>query len=157
MSRVYHRQGKPRRSLRRLVVSVLGAAVVLPLLTAGAVAVIHLTQLDAPHPLLRLVIVEGNSMLPTFQPGEQLLFARRPWQEQSVVIADIGEPSPVVKRVVGRRGDRIIITGDNQQTTATYAVPPDRIIATFCCRTGLRFAPPEMKGTPRPSDKSPAP
>lgn len=158
MSRVYRRPGQPQRSsLRRVVMSVLGAAVVLPLLAAGAVAVAHLTELDSPHPLLRLVIVEGDSMLPTFQPGEQLLFVRKPWQEGSIVIADIGEPSAVVKRVVGRRGDRVIITGDNQQVTASYAVPPDRIIATFCCRTGLRFAPPEMKGKPSPTERRSAP
>lgn len=157
MSRVYHRQGHTRRSLRKIVVSVLGAVVVLPLLAAGAVAVAHLTEMDSPHPLVRLVVVEGDSMLPTFQAGEQLLFVRRPWREQSIVIADIGEPSPVVKRVVGRRGELIVITGDNTQVTASYAVPPDKIIATFCCRTGLRIAPPQLQSKTEPADSKSAP
>jgi signal peptidase I len=157
MSRVYHREARPRWSVRKIVGAVLGIIVVLPLLGAGAIAIIHLTQLDSPHPLLRLVTVEGDSMLPTFHAGQQLVFVRKPWHKGSIVIADVGEPAPVVKRVWGGTQDDVIITGDNQQITATYSVSPDKIIATFCCRTGLTFAPPQLRGKPARAGENLAP
>jgi len=145
MSRVYRRGAEEtRRRRRRLLISLLGLVLVSPLLLVGAVAVLHLVGLSSPHPLVRLAIVEGDSMEPTFHPGEQLLFLRRPWQKGSVVLADIKEPNPVVKRVVGEYNGKVLLTGDNQEVTATYLIEADAIIATYCCRTGLRFKPPQL-------------
>ena len=145
MARVYRRGAEEvRRRRRRLLISLLGIVLVSPLLLVGAVALLHLVGLNSPHPLVRLAVVEGNSMEPTFRPGEQLLFLRRPWRKGSVVLADIKEPNPVVKRVIDVRSGKVLITGDNQEVTATYLVEPDAIIATYCCRTGLKFRPPEL-------------
>ena len=148
MSRVYHRQSRPRWPLRKIIEVVLGVVILVPLLGAGTIAVLHLTGLEDPHPLVRLVEVEGDSMEPTFHPGEQLLFVRKEWHEGSVVIADIGEPTAVVKRVWGTEGGKVIITGDNTETTASFRLPKDKIIATFFCRTRLKFAPPEIGKKP---------
>ncbi|HEY3397027.1 MAG TPA: S24/S26 family peptidase [Armatimonadota bacterium] len=123
----------------RIMLRIFGVVVALPLLTAGAIAVLHLAELDSPHPLVRLVVVEGRSMRPTFRAGEQLLFVRKPWKVGDVVIADVHDADSVVKRVVAERDGEVLITGDNTQGTASYMLPRDRIIATLLCRTGLRF------------------
>ncbi len=91
MSRVYHRQSRPRWPVRKIIEVVLAVVVLVPLLGAGAIAVLHLTGMDEPHPLVRLVAVAGNSMEPTFHAGEQLLFVRKQWHQGSVVIADIAD------------------------------------------------------------------
>lgn len=151
MSRVYRRGvEETRRRRRHLLISLLGVVLVSPLLLVGAVALLHLLGLNSPHPLVRLAVVEGSSMEPTFHPGEQLLFLRRPWHKGSVVLADVKEPNPVVKRVMDVWSGKVLLTGDNQEVTATYLVDPDAIIATYCCRTGLKFRPPELS-PPKPA------
>ena len=127
---------------------VVSAIILIPLLGVGAIAALHLIGLDEARPLVRIVIVEGKSMEPTFEPGEQLLFVRKEWGKGSIVIADIGEPTEVIKRVWDVRGDEVIITGDNTQVTASYRLPKDKIIATFLCRTQLKFAPPQIGRRP---------
>jgi hypothetical protein len=151
MSRVYRSTPRPPRPVGRILKLTLSALVVIPLLGAGAIAALHLSGADDPHPLVRLIVVEGNSMLPTFHPGEQLLFVRGRWGPGSVVLADVGEDRAVVKRVWEVQGDRVIITGDNNKTTASYRLPRERIIARFCCRTGLKLSPPEPTA-PRAAD-----
>jgi signal peptidase I len=151
MSRVYHRNAARPWPTRKIVKVVVGLILLVPLLGAGTIAELHLSGLHKPHPLLRLVIVEGESMEPTFHPGQQLLFVRRPWRQGSIVIADTGDSYEVVKRVVTQRGDTVVITGDNRAVTASYALPSDKIIATFCCRTGLKFAPPQLRKQPASS------
>ncbi len=112
----------------KIVKVVLSALILVPLLGAGTLAVLHLTGLDEPHPLVRFVVVEGDSMAPTFHPGEQLLFTQRPWQEGSIVIADINEKTAVVKRVWAIQGEEVVITGDSVEVTASYRLPKDKII-----------------------------
>ena len=126
----------------RLVRAVLLPLVAVPVVVIGGLALLHLAGLHDPHPLVRFVQVDGNSMLPTFQPGEELIFVRRPWELGSVVIADIGEDRGVVKRVVSFKRGRVQITGDNRQITASYDLPANKIIATLLMPTGVRFAPP---------------
>ena len=138
MARTVSRPHRPRRWVRTVVVFLLGA----PIIVAGGLAWLHLAGLNSPHPLVRFVQVEGESMLPTFQPGEQLLFVRRPWKIGSVVLADVGEDKAIVKRVVGFRNGRVLITGDNKAVTASYEIPPDKIVATLLIPTGVRFRPP---------------
>jgi signal peptidase I len=148
MSRVHRSHEKQRWSPGKKIEAVLGVVILVPLLGAGGIALLHLTGLTDPHPLVRLVIVDGDSMEPTFHPGEQLLFLRRPWGVGSIVLAEVGEANAVVKRVREWQGDRVVITGDNHAVTATYRLSPDKIIATFFCRTRLNFPPPRLGEKP---------
>jgi signal peptidase I len=126
----------------RVLRLVLVPLVAVPVIVAGSLATLHIAGRDSAQPLVRFVAVEGRSMLPTYQPGEALLFVRRPWQKDSVVLADVGEDKPIVKRVEGVRGVQVLITGDNREVTATYLISPERIIGTLFARTGVHFTPP---------------
>jgi hypothetical protein len=141
---------RQRRARRFTLFHWLGTLAAVPILGVGVLAVLHIVGLDSPHPLARFVIVNGKSMLPTFVPGEQLLFVRRSWEVGDVVIADVGEDEAVVKRVVKIKNDQVVITGDNKAVTATYRLPADRIVATLVMPTGLRFTPPK-ETDPQPS------
>jgi signal peptidase I len=152
MSRVYRSNRRPRWSLGKRIRVAATTIIAVPLLGLGTIAVLHLAGLNQPHPLARLVIVIGDSMEPTFHPGDQLLCLRRPWDVGSVVIADVGEKTPVVKRVVSRQGASVFITGDNAAVTASYTISPDKIIAVYCCRTGLKF-PPTLPPNPLPKGR----
>ena len=67
------------------------------LVLVGLVAILHVVCLLCQRPLVRLVEVEGISMQPTFEPGDRLLFVRRHFQPDSIVIADAGEDGRVIK------------------------------------------------------------
>jgi signal peptidase I len=152
MSRSFCRDRKRPWCFRRVVNLVGTVVIVIPLLAVGTIAVLHLVGLHKEHPLVRLVIVIGHSMDPTFAPGEQLLCVRRGWEPGSIVIADVGEKTPVVKRVVSRQDDSVYITGDNAAVTASYTITPDKIIAVYVCRTGLKF-PPTLRPGPLPKGR----
>lgn len=130
------------RSWWRILRIALVPLVAVPVIVAGSLAALHIAGRDSAHPRVRFVTVEGESMLPTYRPGEMLLFTRGPWREGSVVLADVGEDKPIVKRVAGLRQGQVLVTGDNRDVTATYLISPERIIATLLLRTGLCFAPP---------------
>jgi phage repressor protein C with HTH and peptisase S24 domain len=66
---------------------------------------------------VRRVTVEGNSMAPTYQPGERLTAVRR-WRRiragDVVVVRDSNVPTGwMLKRCVARRGARLDLRGDN--------------------------------------------
>ncbi len=67
--------------------------------------------------VVRRVTVEGNSMAPTYQPGERLT-ALRPWRRvrpgDVVVVRDPHIPSGwMLKRCVARDGTLLDLRGDN--------------------------------------------
>lgn len=103
-------------------------------LAAGALAVLLLMSAQTSKPAACLVQVEGMSMYPTLQPGNELLFARLPFEPGDIVLADVGESFPVIKRVDD--ADRRIITlvGDNRGHSENYRVLNGSILAVMVCR-----------------------
>ena len=66
---------------------------------------------------VRRVTVEGNSMAPTYQPGERLTALRR-WRRvrpgDVVVVRDLSIPTGwMLKRCVAREGSLLDLRGDN--------------------------------------------
>ncbi len=135
---VYRRGGIRRRlrrrvarSVRRLVlVSALG---MLGLAVLGAVGFCAAAFIGA-RLATRRVVVEGRSMVPTFDPADRLLVVRLPrrWPLRPgdvVALTDPREPDRLlVKRVttVGERG--VTVTGDNpaESTDSRTFGPVDR-------------------------------
>lgn len=111
----------------------------------GLMACAHLIGLASAHPLVRLAQVDGISMEPTLHNGQQVLFARLPWHEGSIVLADPPDDGLVVKRVERCEGGQIFLRGDNREMSAVYEVPPDRLVGTMLCCTPFHspMPPPE--------------
>lgn len=126
-------QAPQRRSIRRALRSLLALSQI-PVILLGVLAGLHFMSLRSARPVFCLVQIDGQSMEPTFQPGEQAAFARLPWKRGSVVVADVGETDLVVKRVVVTANDKVLITGDNREVTETYRVDRDDIRAVLVCR-----------------------
>lgn len=102
--------------MRRLVlVSVAGAvgSAVLGALAVGAAAVVGVRVGT------RRVVVEGRSMVPTFEPGDRLLVVRLPrrWPVRPgdvVAFGDPREPDRLLVKRVGAAGDGwVTVVGDN--------------------------------------------
>ncbi len=106
------------------------------MLALGAlVAMLHLGGLTAQHPLIQFVQVTGNSMEPTLQAGDRTLFVRRGWKPGSIVLADVGEDEPVIKRIgaITSTGD-VYLCGDNAEASQTYWIPSGQIQSVMLCR-----------------------
>ena len=111
------------------------------MLVLGAlVAILHLGGLTAQHPLIQFVQVTGNSMEPTLQAGDRTLFVRRGWKTDSIVLADVGEDEPVIKRIgeITSTGD-IYLCGDNTKASQTYWIRPGQIQSVMLCRIPIRL------------------
>lgn len=104
----------------------------------GLLAVVHLATINQAYPPLRIVQVSGQSMEPTLHEGEQLIFGRIPWQVGSIVLAEVGEDDPVIKRIVAQRRGKLVLSGDNREASTTYEVPPVSLIGTLFCRSPFR-------------------
>ena len=63
------------------------------------------------------VVVEGTSMVPTFEPGDRLLLVRRLRPVRTGDLVAFGDPRDarrlLVKRVVAVRGELVDVVGDN--------------------------------------------
>ncbi len=141
-----------RRSLRRLVLvsaaGFLGSAA-LGALGAGAAAIVG-ARLGT-----RRVVVEGRSMVPTFEPGDRLLVLRLPrrWPLRPgdvVALADPREPGLLlVKRVGAVNGDGVTVAGDNaaESTDSRSFGPVDR--AEVWGLVSYRYAPRSRAGRVR--------
>ena len=69
-----------------------------------------------PVGLVRRVVVDGDSMLPTLAPGDRLLVVRtrRPRVGQLVAVPDPRAPTRLlVKRLAARNGSLLEVRGDN--------------------------------------------
>lgn len=133
----------------RIVVNLMKALVGI----AALVAVVHLTSWDSKRPLIRLVEVTGTSMQPTLQSGDRALFVRCPWWVGSIVMADVGEDAPVVKRLENSREGWVYLCGDNQRVSKTYWIRPQQIRCVMLCRAPLRL--PVAVATAGPPNESP--
>lgn len=97
---------------------------------------------------VRLVVVEGDSMRPALADGDRLLVVRlRPRIGDVVALVDPRLPSrTIVKRVVGVRGDRVDVRGDNASAStdsrAFGPVPRSSILG----RAVYRYAPTPRAG-----------
>lgn len=116
----------------------LKAAKVLLVLT-GVVAVLHLTCVLCQRPLVRLVEVDGMSMQPTFEPGDRLLFVRKHFQPDSIVLADAGEDGIVVKRVLHMGNGQVHLAGDNSEHTAVYDLPRSAVLGVYVGEVPLKL------------------
>ncbi len=109
------------------------------LILVGILAILHVVCLLCKRPLVRLVEVEGISMQPTFAPGDRLLFVRRHFQPDSIVIADVGEDELVVKRVVRLTDGRVHLVGDNTEHSAEYDLPRSAILGVYVGKVPLKL------------------
>jgi hypothetical protein len=106
----------------------------------GLLAAIAVMSTGSAHPPLRIVQVTGNSMTPTYLHGEQLVFTQANWRVGSVVLADVGDGIPVIKRIEAIGASGIHLVGDNPTVSLTYTVPPSAIVGT--CALKLPFTSP---------------
>ncbi len=69
------------------------------------------------RPVIRRIVVDGVSMIPTYRPGEYVWALRRwrPLRAEMVVVVDLpGDSSrEILKRVTSVTGDTAWLTGDN--------------------------------------------
>lgn len=107
-------------------------------IAGGLLATVVLISARTATPAVCLVQVQGISMLPTLRPGDELLFARLPFVPGDVVLADVGEPDPVVKRIENIDRRIIFLAGDNRSCSATYRAARVSILAVMVCRTPFR-------------------
>ncbi|HTX62457.1 MAG TPA: nickel-type superoxide dismutase maturation protease, partial [Acidimicrobiales bacterium] len=143
------RRPGPARWVRRLVlVSAAGAlaSAVLGALVAGAAAVVGVRAAT------RRVVVEGRSMVPSFEPGDRLLVVRLPrrwplWPGDVVALPDPRTPGRLlVKRVDAAGTGRVWVVGDNpaESTDSRSFGPVDR--AEVWGRVLYRYAPAARAG-----------
>ena len=104
------------------------------LIIAGILATVHLVYLHSERPLLRLARVSGNSMEPTLKQGDRVLFARRTWRVGSIVLANVGEDAPVIKRVQHTTDGSIFVNGDNKEVSQTYWLRSHQIVGVMVWR-----------------------
>lgn len=121
----------------------------LVIILAGVVATISLAMAGSPRPLVRVVRVDGDSMVPTLRSGEELLFARAPWRVGSIVLANVGDTEPVVKRVMATLpGSTILLQGDNWEISEIYSVQPSDLLGVCVARSIVRL--PSLARSPGP-------
>ncbi len=109
------------------------------LVLVGILAILHVVCLLCQRPLVRLAEVEGNSMQPTFAPGDRLLFVRWHFEPDSIVLADAGEDGTVVKRVVDVTEERVHLVGDNSEHSAVYDLPRSAVLGVYVGRFPLKL------------------
>ncbi len=109
------------------------------LVLVGLVAILHVVCLLCQRPLVRLVEVEGNSMQPTFEPGDRLLFVRKHFEPGNVVLADTGEDGLVVKRVLHMGNGQVHLAGDNSEHTAVYDLPRSAVLGVYLGKVPLKL------------------
>jgi nickel-type superoxide dismutase maturation protease len=97
----------------------------------------------------RRVVVDGPSMEPTLRRGDRLVVVRRMRLRAGDVVAvrDPGHaPRLLVKRVVARSGDEVVVAGDNPALSTdsrTFGPVPRRAVVG---RVVYRYGPPGRTG-----------
>lgn len=101
----------------------------------------------SPAPV-RLVVVEGDSMRPTLEPGDRLVVLRLPPRVGDVVAVEHGG-RVLVKRVAGLAGDGVTVQGDNAAASTDSRsfgpVPRSAVLG----RAVYRYAPTARAGRVR--------
>ena len=97
------------------------------------------------HAPLRLVVVDGDSMRPTLEPGDRLLVLRLPPRVGDVVAVD-RDGRTILKRVAAIDDDGVDVRGDNpsQSTDSRSFGPVPR--ASILGRAVYRYGPPARAG-----------
>lgn len=136
---------------RNMVIHFAWSSLKLAVLFAGSVATVALAMLGSDKPLVRVARVDGVSMAPTLRAGEELLFARKPWHVGDIVLANVQDTEPVVKRIVATvPGSAIILAGDNRGVSEIYSVHPADLLGVCIARSVVKLPslakepPPEM-------------
>ena len=94
-----------------------------------------ITWLRRLRHLIDIVRVVGDSMLPTLKDGDWLLFIRWRLRVGSIVLADVLEEEPVIKRITEIYENKIIrICGDNRSISAEYLAFSEDIWGVGLCR-----------------------
>ena len=109
------------------------------LLLVGLVVLLHLVCLLCQRPLVRLVEVEGDSMQPTFEPGDRLLFIRWHFEPGTIVIADAGGEGLLVKRVASVTDGRVLLVGDNSEHSAAFNLRRSEVLGVYAGGFPLKF------------------
>ena len=122
-----------RKWIVRKWIGIIAAIIVVP---TGVVALMHMTGRESREPRVRFIVLVGQSMLPAFKQGDGLVFARLRWHEGDVVLADVGEADPVVKRVDQVKLDYVHLIGDNREKSAVYTVPREKVMGRLFFRFG---------------------
>ncbi|MFO7945384.1 MAG: S24/S26 family peptidase [Armatimonadota bacterium] len=112
------------------------------ILVMGLLALITLSAQTMQRPVMCVIQVEGRSMVPTLRDRQQAVFARIPWRVGSVVLADVAEDEPIIKRVAAKTSDGVLLMGDNQWVSKNYLVSPDDILAVLVCH--MPFSTPQI-------------
>ena len=101
----------------------------------------------SPAPV-RLVVVDGDSMRPTLEPGDRLVVLRLPPRVGDLVALQ-REGRVLVKRVVALDGDQLVVHGDNAAASTdsrTFGpVAPSAVLG----RVVYRYAPTARAGRVR--------
>lgn len=105
------------------------------IIACGLLAALMLLSSIGTRPAICLVQVDGMSMYPTLRPGAELLFARLPYGPGDVVLVDVGEGFPIIKRITGIDRRIIFVEGDNRTCSASYDVIEQSIIGVMVCKT----------------------
>ncbi len=78
------------------------------------------------------VIVDGNSMEPTFHRGDLVIVrSADAYQVGDIVTYQHPQIGPVIHRIIGRAGDRLIIQGDHNTWIDSYRPTEQEVIGAF--------------------------
>lgn len=140
----------PRRRVRDPVAWRRWTGVARARTVAGVLATVPvaLVVLAGRH-VVRRVVVEGGSMLPTLEPGDRLIVVRtrRPRVGELVALPDPREPDRLlVKRVVARHGPLLELRGDNPDASTDSRSFGPVPAATVWGRVVRRYAPAARAG-----------
>lgn len=79
-------------------------------------------------------------MEPTLLDGDGVLFVRRQWEINDIVLADVAEEDPVVKRIVDAADGKLHLRGDNVAVSETFLITPDQIQGVLLCGCLLKLS-----------------
>ncbi len=74
---------------------------------------------------IKMIVAEGNSMLPTIRPGDQLIcIPGEAWQDGNIVVIDIND-SDTIKRIYRAKDGGINLVPDNKQYKSMHYAPEE--------------------------------
>ncbi len=74
---------------------------------------------------IKMIVAEGNSMLPTIRPGDQLIcIPGEAWRDGNIVVIDIND-SDTIKRIYRAKDGGINLVPDNKQYKKMHYAPEE--------------------------------